>query len=278
MIKKTYITLALAAGILLSCDPMTEESPALRPNLTESDLSSRVTLTQTNAGQNLFSFSTNPALTVQISDQDGNILATGTEGSIVGIPPLTSLTVRAINQDASITSFTQEVTINEYVNVPAIYRQLFGPDYTSRTWVWDTEATDGVWGNGAYMNNTGPGWWIVQAADLNQQAIDKGYTEDTIEKGWIRFTLAGRTVETSRGETGTISWDLSAVAKEGWDIGTLSFSGTTPLLGIQPNAGNAKEYTYHILVTDDNHLRLCAPEAGAGEGGTAWFWNFKAKE
>ena len=172
MIKKTYITLALAAGILLSCDPMTEESPALRPNLTESDLNSRVTLTQTNAGQNLFSFSTNPALTVQISDQDGNILATGTEGSIVGIPPLTSLTVRAINQDASITSFTQEVTINEYVNVPAIYRQLFGPDYTSRTWVWDTEATDGVWGNGAYMNNTGPGWWIVQAADLNQQAID----------------------------------------------------------------------------------------------------------
>ena len=230
MIKKIYVAMALIAGMMVSCDPMTESDPGMSANLTEADLQSRVTVTQTVAGQNKFTFSTNPALTVQVLDQDGAILATGTEGSIIGTPPLTGLTVRAMNQDASIVSFTQDVTISEYVDVPSIYKQLFGPEYTSRTWVWDTEANK-YWGNGGYM---------------------------------------------SRGETGTISWDLSAVAKEGWDVGTLTFSGTNPLLGVQPNAGDAPEYNYHILVSDENHLYLCAPEPD-GNGG-AWFWMFKAKE
>lgn len=278
MIKYKYITMALIAGALASCEPTTEEAPELSPNLTAEDLQSRVTLTQTTANQNKFTYETNPTMTIQVLDQDGNILSYGTKGEITGVPPLSALTVRAINQDGSIVSFTNEYTITEYIDVPAIYKHLFGPEYTQRTWVWDTEATDGVWGNGGYMSNTGPGWWIITSDQLDEQAIAKGYADDTIEKGWMTFTLAGKKVDMSRGESGTISWDLTAIAKEGWDIGTLYFSGTVPLLGVQPNAGDTKEYNYHILSTDDNHLRLCAPEAGAGEGGTAWFWNFKAQE
>ncbi|WP_455636103.1 hypothetical protein [Parabacteroides sp.] len=276
--KKYILALSLCTALFTACDPTVEEEGAIAASLTADQLAQRVSITQTTAGQNKFTFETNPTVPVQVLDQDGNILSSGSSGSIIGTPPLTGLVVRAINQDGSITSFTKEVTVNEYVDVPAIYKQLFGPEYTSRTWVWDTEATDGVWGNGGYMSNSGPGWWVIQATDLDQQAIDKGYADDTIDKGWMRFTLGGKKAEMSRGETGTISWDLSAVAKEGWDIGTLSFAGTTPLLGVQPNDNNSKEYNYHILITDENHLRLCAPEAGAGEGGTAWFWNFKAKE
>ena len=277
MIKKIYVAMALIAGMMVSCDPMTESDPGMSANLTEADLQSRVTVTQTVAGQNKFTFSTNPALTVQVLDQDGAILATGTEGPIIGTPPLTGLTVRAMNQDASIVSFTQDVTISEYVDVPSIYKQLFGPEYTSRTWVWDTEANK-YWGNGGYMNDSGPAWWTFPNPDgtLDDQCIAKGYPDDTLEKGWMKFTLGGKKVEMSRGETGTISWDLSAVAKEGWDVGTLTFSGTNPLLGVQPNAGDAPEYNYHILVSDENHLYLCAPEPD-GNGG-AWFWMFKAKE
>ena len=250
--KKYSIAIPLFAMLLTACDPTIEEEGSIAASITETDLQARVELTQTTVGQNKFTFSTNPTLTVQVLDQDGAILATGTEGSIIGTPPLTALTVRAINQDGSIVSYSQDVTINEYVDVPSIYKQLFGPEYNSRTWVWDTTDAPNYWGNGGYMSDSGPNWW--------------------------KFTLNGKKVEMSRGESGNISWDLSAIAKEGWDVGTLSFSGTNPLLGVQPNSDNAPEYNYHILVSDDNHLYLCAPEAGAGEGGTAWFWMFKAKE
>lgn len=169
--------MALIAGMMVSCDPITESDPGISANLTEADLQARVALTQTTAGQNKFTFSTNPTLTVQVLDQDGAILATGTEGSIIGTPPLTSLTVRAMNQDGSITSFSNDVTISEYVDVPSIYEGLFGPEYNSVTWVWDTDASNGLWGNGAYMESTGPEWWQVQATDIDQQCTEKGYAK-----------------------------------------------------------------------------------------------------
>ena len=47
----------------------------------------------------------------------------------------------------------------------------------------------------------------------------------------------------------------------------MEFSGTIPLLGIQPNQGNARQYEYHILKITEDELRLCAPEPGAGRLG-----------
>lgn len=281
--KKYILALSLCTALFTACDPTVEEEGAIAASLTADQLAQRVSITQTTAGQNKFTFETNPTVPVQVLDQDGNILSSGSSGSIIGTPPLTGLVVRAINQDGSITSFTKEVTVNEYVDVPAIYKQLFGPEYTSRTWVWDTTDAPNYWGNGGYMSDSGPAWWKfedIASGNTNEafdnQCIEKGYPDDTLEKGWMTFTLGGKKVETSRGETGTISWDLSAVAKEGWDVGTLTFSGTNPLLGVQPNSNNAPEYNYHILVSDENHLYLCAPEPD-GNGG-AWFWMFKAKE
>ena len=40
------------------------------------------------------------------------------------------------------------------------------------------------------------------------------------------------------------------MVQSGWDVGTIEFSGTIPLLGIQPNQGNARQYVYHIF---ENH-------------------------
>lgn len=283
--KKYIAALSLIATLLTACDPSEVEEGTIGAGMTADQLEQAVTLTQTVEGQNKFTFGTNPATTVQLLDQDGSILATGTAGEIVGTPPLTAITVRTINQDGTIASFTREVTIRDYVDVPEIFRQLFGPEFTERTWVWDTTDAPAFWGNGGYMGDTGPNWWkFLDPASGNtveaftQQCVDKGYPDDTIEKGWMKFTLNGKKVETSRGETGTIAWDLSAKVKDGWDIGTITFTGTVPLLGIQPNSNNAPEYTYHILVSDNDHLHLCAGEPGAGEWGTAWFWNFKAKE
>ena len=192
--------MALIAGMMVSCDPITESDPGMSANLTEADLQARVALTQTTAGQNKFTFSTNPTLTVQVLDQDGAILATGTEGSIIGTPPLTSLTVRVMNQDGSITSFSNDVTISEYVDVPSIYEGLFGPEYNSVTWVWDTDASNGLWGNGAYMESTGPEWWQVQATDIDQQCTEKGWVRrlDDFYLGWQESRNQPRSIRNNR--------------------------------------------------------------------------------
>lgn len=49
-------------------------------------------------------------------------------------------------------------------------------------------------------------------------------------------------------------------------------------MGVLVNQGNQRQYVYHILKATDNELRLCAPEPGAGDWGTAWFWNFKREK
>ena len=187
--KKYSIAIPLFAMLLTACDPTIEEEGSIAASITETDLQARVELTQTTVGQNKFTFSTNPTLTVQVLDQDGAILATGTEGSIIGTPPLTSLTVRAMNQDGSIVSYSQDVTISEYVDVPSIYKQLFGPEYNSRTWVWDTTDAPNYWGNGGYMSDSGPGWWKfedIASGNTNEafdnQCIEKGYPDDTLEE------------------------------------------------------------------------------------------------
>ena len=162
---------------------------------------------------------------------------------------------------------------------------VFGttPDggYGTTTWVWNTEAADGCWGNGGYLGNTGPGWWICDAVgdvgngrgQIDEQAVGKGLPDDGLN-GWFSLSLTG--VQTSRGESGSVKVSEDVV-QSGWDVGTMEFSGTIPLLGIQPNQGNARQYEYHILKITEDELRLCAPEPGAGAWGTAWFWNFKKK-
>ena len=90
--------------------------------------------------------------------------------------------------------------------------------------------------------------------------VGKGLPDDGLN-GWFSLSLTG--VQTSRGESGSVKVSEDVV-QSGWDVGTMEFSGTIPLLGIQPNQGNARQYEYHILKITEDELRLCAPEPGAG--------------
>ena len=110
--------------------------------------------------------------------------------------------------------------------------------------------------------------------EIDGQAIGAGLPDDGLN-GWFSLSLSG--VQTSRGESGSVKVSEDMV-QSGWDVGTIEFSGTIPLLGVQPNQGNARQYVYHILKITEDELRLCAPEPGVTSGGgTAWFWNFKRK-
>ena len=192
--------------------------------------------------------------------------------------------VTVINQDGSITkSDAKSIVVSEYTDLPEIFKQVFGYEngtYGTTTWTWDEnpDNSNGMyWGNGNYGNDTQPAWWgAPTGADINQQASEAGLPNDGLG-GWFSLSLNG--VNTSRGETGTVSVSED-VAKANWDIGTMTFSGTMPLMGVLPNQGNARQYVYQILRADDEKLYLSFPEPGvsADAGGTGWFLCFKKIE
>lgn len=275
--KKILFVLPLFLILLAACDPIVDGvSPD--PNIDSKDLTFEVVAK--SQGNNNLTIVPSPARYVKVYDAETNAkIAEGTMPIYQAMPPARtfSVYVTAINPDGSVVkSDPVSIQLTNFTDIPKIIDDVFGDGkggYIDKTWVWNTEASDGVWGNGGYLGNTGPAWWVVSAAGIDEQAVGKGLPNDGLN-GWMTLGLSG--VTTSRGETGTVA-ATPDIKQEGWDVGTLIFKGTIPLLGIQPNQGNARQYEYHILKITDDELRLCAPEPGAGAWGTAWFWNFKRK-
>lgn len=273
--------LVALAMVLSSCDPSVDNDGP-QANATSEALTNQLHIEAKSAGNNNLTVFTTPTRFIWVYDAtNDNIVGSGTAVKIQIAPPQTeaSFYVTTYNQDGtSAKSGSKSIAVSEYTDLPEIYNQIFGDGnggFTTTTWTWDIEAGDGVWGNGAYLENTGPGWWVVSAADIDGQTSNFGSTPEADGLGgWMELSLSG--VNTSRGERGQVKVNEDIV-KAGWDIGTMTFSGTVPLMGGQPNYGWDRIYSYHILQADGTHLRLCAPEPGSGDWGTAWFWNFKKK-
>lgn len=277
--KKILLAMPLCAMLLVACDPIVDEiSPD--PNVTPENLTFE--LVAKSQGNNNIQIVPTPSRYVKVYDAVSDVkLAEGTAPAVQVAPPTAELQVyvTTINSDGSITkSPTKSIAVTEYTELPGIYADVFGTTsdggYGTTTWTWNTEAEDGCWGNGGYLSNTGPGWWVVRGGEIDEQVVGKGLPDDGLD-GWFSLSLSG--VQTSRGETGSVKVSEDKV-QSGWDVGQMEFSGTIPLLGVQPNQGNARQYVYHILKITEDELRLCAPEPGVTSGGgTAWFWNFKRK-
>lgn len=170
-----------------------------------------------------------------------------------------SVYITAINQDGSITKSSEKsITVSEYTDLPAIYEQIFGLEngnYGTTKWTWDDTLTR-YWGNGGCGSDTTPAWWgAPDGADINEQCEGKGLPNDGVG-AWFTLSLTG--VETSRGETGSVKVsEDQAVA--GWGVGTMTFSGTIPLLG--------GDLMMEISVAI--HIRLYQQMM------TIWFWLLK---
>ena len=90
---------------------------------------------------------------------------------------------------------------------------------------------------------------------------------------WFSLSLTG--VETSRGETGSV-FVFVVFFVVGWGVGFLFFLRTVPLLGVLPNDGNQRCYSYQIIQADGEHLVLAAQSlSNTSEG---WFFCFKRIE
>lgn len=277
--KKILFTLPLLfAMLLVACDAsIDDQQPGA--SVTVEELTNSFQLVPKSAGNNNITVTLSPTRYVKVYSADNNaLLAEGTNPNFQVTPPTTELGVyiTTINSDGSITqSSTKTITVSEYTDLPAIYEQVFGlknGEYGTTVWTWDDTLTR-YWGNGGWGSDTTPAWWgAPDQADINQQATDKGYPNDGIG-GWFSLSLTG--VETSRGETGSVRvTDEAAIT--GWSIGTMTFSGTIPLLGVLPNDGNQRCYSYQIIQADGEHLVLAAQSIGSTSEG--WFFCFKRIE
>ena len=162
------------------------------------------------------------------------------------------------------------MNVTTFTDLPVIFDAIFGVDggFGTTTWTWD-DTQSRYWGNGAWGSDTTPGWWgAPDQADIDEQAAGKGMPNDGAG-AWFSLNLSG--VNTSRGEKGTVTVTTDQ-AVVGWGIGTMKFNGTVPLLGVLPNDGNQRCYTYQIIKADGDHLVLAAPSSKGNEG---WFFCYK---
>lgn len=271
--KKILFMIPLMAMALTSCDPSVDEiSPV--GNISAEALTNSLQIKAQSEGNNNLTIYTSPTRYINVYDSDGNKLGEGTEVEYQVLPPTTSLSIycETMNEDGTTTtSGSKDVTVSEYTDVPEQYTELFGSTFAATKFGWNTEASDGVMGNGAYLENVGPGWWVISAGDLDGQAAGWGIPNQGID---ATMTVGPGSMTTPAG-SGAVKFNFNAITKPGWDIGTLNCTNIYPLCGVNPNAGATPFYEYHILKIDEGQLRLCAPEPGSGDWGTAWFWNYK---
>ncbi len=274
--NKILFAIPLAALALTSCDPaIDEESP--RSGITADELTQYLTVKQDSEGNNNMTFYTSPTLYIRVYNaESGSKLGEGTIVTYQDLPPEKTLSYycETINEDGTVVkSGTKQVSVTNFTNVPEQYTTLFGDSFEAQVFGWNTEASSGVMGNGAYLENDGPGWWIISAGDLDAQAEGWGIPNQGID---ATMTIGPGSMTTPAG-SGAVNFNFNNITKPGWDIGTLTCSGIYPLCGVNPNDGASPFSSFHILKITDGELNLCAPEPGSGDWGTAWFWNYKNK-
>jgi len=181
-----------------------------------------------------------------------------------------------LNPDGSFITKTLTVNIEELsFPVPEEWGYLCGNG--EKEWVW---AASRCWGNGGYLANFEPSWWVLDQNGVEEQAPGEGPNSSMI------FSISGASLTKKRNDgttvVGSFSFDMSKkkVTSGGvsWAIGQLKTVGVTVLCGISPDEGKAPVNTYDILHLTSDRLVLAYAPAGTGEWGTAYFWVFVPKE
>ena len=274
--KKIILCAMAVFGLLVSCDPSVDnEGPAA--NITSEELSNSFTVKAESDGNNNITVTSDRYIWVYDASTN-KVLGKGLSPKFKLLPPAREVKLYAVwkgSDGTEVKSAEKSINVTNFTGIDPIVATIFGENYDkTTTWTWDDTDDGIVWGNGGWMNDSSPAWWKVNTSDIQGQCTDKGYANDVIGKGWFTLSLVDG-VKTSRGETGSVLVD-GTKAKDGWDLGTITFEGTVPLLGVQCNFDNQRQYTYQILKYDGDHLVLCAPEPGVtSQGGTAWYWKFK---
>lgn len=178
-----------------------------------------------------------------------------------------------LNPDGTFISKTLTVNIEELsFDVPPEWGYLCGDG--EKEWVWEAGTP---WGNGGYLANDGPAWWLVDHDGIEGQVEGEGPNTS------MTFSISGASMTKYRNngtqESGSFTFDMSKTkAKDNgdiWAIGEMKFVGTTVLCGIFPGEGTVD--TFDIIELTPDRLVLANAPAGTGAWGTAYFWVFVPK-
>lgn len=274
--KKIMIFSLLVAVIsLIACDPI-EDRDKMTGSITADQIQATVKVEQVN-GKNVNKVTFECTSPINCQWTNGVLTKAGISGEmLMFVTGDQTITLTGICGDGSVIKKDFPVTVDDmYYDVAPEYGYFCGNG--ERTWTWDDEVS-GPWGNGSYLGNTTPSWWVVSLNDVEGQASGKGYTGEG-KGATMTFVLNGLKLLKSSGKEGTFSFDMSKQVLDSdgkvWSYGKLYTRGGGVLL---PVIINDETYagTFEILQINDDKLYLAAPRAGVSSaGGEATFWCFK---
>ena len=144
-----------------------------------------------------------------------------------------------------------------------------------KSWSWDLSVPSPA-GNGGYKGCTQPCWWMLNAAELEEQGVLNDYMIFDLNGG-KHLTLVSES-KPKAGETkGTFDLDMNNKI-EGWSVGTLTTQNVIVPFGWDPNNDDLPFHRYDILKISEDQLQLSASQPGTGDWGEAWFYMFAPKE
>lgn len=181
-----------------------------------------------------------------------------------------------LNPDGSTITKTLTVNIEELsFPVPGEWALLCGDG--EKEWEW---AATNCWGNGGYLANFEPAWWVLDQNGVEEQAAGEGPNASMV------FSISGASLTKKRNDgtsvTGSFSFNMGKkkVTSGGvsWATGEFKTVGVTILCGVSPDEGKIPVNTYDILELTEERLVMAYAPAGTGEWGTAYFWVFVSKK
>ena len=191
--KKSILLLAVAVGMLASCDPIKEEADFNVDNITSDQLLAKASFVQyaqnTDENGNVsyvqapdgnyiwFDCPGASSLYIYTLQADGSEfkLSSGTSGGMFalvprrGSDPNQTVYFRYINQDGKEVVASKQVTVYVPQESPYELKLLASNDYGEKVWKWDPSITGQVWGNMGYCGGKGSDvgisgngqWWGV---------------------------------------------------------------------------------------------------------------------
>lgn len=181
-----------------------------------------------------------------------------------------------LNPDGSTITKTMTANVEELsFPVPKEWGLLCGEG--EKEWVW---AETAPWGNGGYLANFKPEWWVLDLNGIEEQVEGEGPNSSLV------FAINGASITKARNngtiEKGSFSFDMKkkkvTSGEVSWAIGQLNTLGTTVLCGISPDEGSVAVNTFDILELTEDRMVLAYAPAGTGEWGAAFFWVFVPKK
>ena len=315
--KKSIICLALAVGLMASCDPIKEEKDLKLYSISESALNECVTITQTDvngnsaADGNYFQYTTSPVTEVSVfhykADGTEELLAHGVKGSFViapkrGSDPNQTYYLRVVNTDGSVTLVEKKATVFVKQDLDPELQLLASDEYGSKTWYWDPSVSGTVWGNMGYCGGAGSDvgisgngqWWGVGLDDDGELS---GFLEQLqhTPDGKVHGDESIKAYMVIDEDNNIVCYDKDGnVIRQGsysvsnfdnsdptaWKVGDLIT--TSILWPYEINSGGNVPGTYEIVYLTADKMTLVYPDggnyAGLGAWGEATYWHFTSND